>query len=107
MLHVDLYRRLSPMCIGLMPGYKPLLFKMHTSSHTQTTRRSRCCINLSLVWLVPSRYGDANPAPQINAGFKVPRAQHYQSLMTILVLVSLISIFGALLQVKKLIEWDS
>ena len=63
MLLVDLYRRMCSMYLRLVPRHKSPLFKLQTSSHAPTTRRSRSSPQSTLtvkndvgIWESPARH---------------------------------------------------
>ena len=63
MLLADLYRRMYPMYLRLVPRYESSLFELQPSSYAQTTRRSRSShqstttvTNEVDVWKSPARH---------------------------------------------------
>ena len=63
MPRADLYRRMYPVYLRLVPRYEPSLFELQPSSHAQTTRRSRSSHQSTTtvrnevgVWKSPARH---------------------------------------------------
>lgn len=93
MLLADLYLHMRPEYLWLVPRYRSLLFEMPSSSHAQTTRRSRYCHKFTVTATTDVEVSKSQRR-HINVtqdGFdKVSESLHYSFLKDNFVLVILI-----------------